>query len=447
MNSKLVKLMKWSGITVAGLIIIYTVLLVVSGVKLRNVRERLVAGGRSMTAEAIIPASIADSDNAALLYKSAAMALRAGGDLWSQIKPEELAGTNREEVIKYLDSEEVITALELVKKGTGKAGCRYDLDYTKGPGILLPHISELRSLERLLAAQTKLKIERGDYEGAWKNAEIGYKLANALLTEPILISQLVRIAMFGVIDQVVIDLCKVCPPNEVQCEAIRDTIKPFAEVSPVSAVCGMDAERVLMGEWVFRQPASEFVNLISIDGGRNLRAIDRIAGRIVFCKMCRQSMQASYLNVMAEMTKFMEAPYWEAPVSSGRLIEDNIPRWDIFSRMLVPAISSVKGRHVSLLARAVLTQTAMGLIQHKLVHNGFPVTLAECDAKYLSVQPVDPFSGQPLIYRLEGKGFVLYSVGENMKDDGGKPEPDWDARAKMSSEEQNDKSWDLVWKY
>jgi hypothetical protein len=33
---------------------------------------------------------------------------------------------------------------------------------------------------------------------------------------------------------------------------------------------------------------------------------------------------------------------------------------------------------------------------------------------------VDPFSGQPFHYRREGNDFVLYSVAENLEDDGGK---------------------------
>lgn len=445
MNAKLMKVMKWTGITLAGLIIVYTVLLVVSGMKLRNTCEKLLASGRPMPAAQIIPARIADKDNAALLYKSAAMALKASGDSWSKISPDQLSGTNREEVVKYLDSREVVAALDLVKTGTGKAGCRYDVDYTKGAEILLPHISELRNLERLLAVQTKLMAERGDHEGAWKNVFAGYKLADALRTEPMLISQLVRIAMFGIIDQVAIDLCKVSPPNEAQCEAIQGAVKPFIDVDPV--VRSLDGERIFLGEWAFRQPAGEFVKMLSMDGGKNSLVIEGIAGRVMFCKMGRQFMQASYLNVMADLTRLMEAPYGDGFGADGRSIEVSIPQWDIFSRVVVPVIGKVKEKQTGLMSNALLTQTAMSLMKHRLVHNGLPATLAECDAKFLPVQPIDPFSGKPLIYKPEGNGFTLYSAGENMKDDGGKAEPKWDVRSKLSSEEQNAKAWDLVWKF
>jgi hypothetical protein len=39
--------------------------------------------------------------------------------------------------------------------------------------------------------------------------------------------------------------------------------------------------------------------------------------------------------------------------------------------------------------------------------------------KYIAELPRDRFSGADYIYRLEGTGYVLYSVGYNGADDGG----------------------------
>ncbi len=32
----------------------------------------------------------------------------------------------------------------------------------------------------------------------------------------------------------------------------------------------------------------------------------------------------------------------------------------------------------------------------------------------------DPFSGKPFVYRRQGDGYVLYSIGDDLKDNGGK---------------------------
>ena len=41
---------------------------------------------------------------------------------------------------------------------------------------------------------------------------------------------------------------------------------------------------------------------------------------------------------------------------------------------------------------------------------------------------IDPFTGKPLLYKRTAKGYLLWSVGPNFKDDGGKAHPDpWGA--------------------
>jgi len=50
----------------------------------------------------------------------------------------------------------------------------------------------------------------------------------------------------------------------------------------------------------------------------------------------------------------------------------------------------------------------------------YPANLAALVPGILPEVPVDPFTGKPLIYRLEGAGFIVYSLGSNEKDDGGR---------------------------
>jgi len=445
MNSRLMKVFKWCGFIIAGLVVVYTVLLLVSGVKLRNARERLASSGRPMTKEQIIPPRIDDKDNAALLYQSAALRLKATGDLWRKIEVNQLSGTNLEEVVKYMESAEVKAALDLLKKGTEKSECRFDLDYSKGAGILLPHLSEIRAMTRLLAVHAKLMAEKGDNEGAWNDIIPGCKLADALHSEPILISLLVRTAQYAIINQAAVDMCKTSLPNETQCEEIVRAIKPFTDLDPL--VRAMDGERILMSDWVFDQIESDPGKALGLMTDTSVSVIERIAWRIITCKPLRQFMQASCLDVYADITKFMETPYWSAPMSEGHRMEENIPRWNILGRMLLPAVVNAKKNYASAMAKAEMTMTAMSLFRHKLAHGAFPATLAECDAKFLPLQPIDSFSGKALLYRPEGNGFVLYSVGENMKDDGAKPEPSAEERSKLSANDRDLKAWDLVWKH
>lgn len=50
-----------------------------------------------------------------------------------------------------------------------------------------------------------------------------------------------------------------------------------------------------------------------------------------------------------------------------------------------------------------------------------PTGLEQLVPKYLQRVPPDPFSGQPLVYRPQGTNWLLYSIGEDRVDNGGKP--------------------------
>jgi hypothetical protein len=53
-------------------------------------------------------------------------------------------------------------------------------------------------------------------------------------------------------------------------------------------------------------------------------------------------------------------------------------------------------------------------------HGSFPAKLDDLVPNYLAKVPDDLFSGKPLIYRLEGKGYLLYSIGPNGIDERGR---------------------------
>jgi hypothetical protein len=57
---------------------------------------------------------------------------------------------------------------------------------------------------------------------------------------------------------------------------------------------------------------------------------------------------------------------------------------------------------------------------YRLDHGRNPAKLADLVPEYLSGLPKDPFSGGQFVYRLTPKGYLLYSVGVNGVDDGGK---------------------------
>jgi hypothetical protein len=73
-------------------------------------------------------------------------------------------------------------------------------------------------------------------------------------------------------------------------------------------------------------------------------------------------------------------------------------------------------------SRALLSSAAIALAaeRYRRDHNNWPESLAELVAvRLLAAVPLDPFDGQPLRMRRLPDGLVIYSVGQDLSDDGG----------------------------
>jgi hypothetical protein len=70
----------------------------------------------------------------------------------------------------------------------------------------------------------------------------------------------------------------------------------------------------------------------------------------------------------------------------------------------------------------------------------YPATLCELRPAYLAEMPIDPFNDHEFHYRREDDGYLLYSVGPNGKDDGGRnfmqDDEHWYENESASEEEQ-----------
>ena len=68
------------------------------------------------------------------------------------------------------------------------------------------------------------------------------------------------------------------------------------------------------------------------------------------------------------------------------------------------------------------TRTLTGILQYRLDRGALPERLGELTPAYVAAIPVDEYSGMHLRYAPDGRDFKLYSVGENLQDDGGSSE-------------------------
>ena len=89
-----------------------------------------------------------------------------------------------------------------------------------------------------------------------------------------------------------------------------------------------------------------------------------------------------------------------------------------------------------------LAVTALALQCYHLVHGKYPGDITALQPEFLSTIPRDPVDGQPLRYHRNADGsYVLYSVGEDGRDDNGDPMPTDSSKKSLAWETGRDWVW------
>jgi hypothetical protein len=102
----------------------------------------------------------------------------------------------------------------------------------------------------------------------------------------------------------------------------------------------------------------------------------------------------------------------------ARTKRDAQERGDVTSPV-AEADADMAVRYLSMHAQLAAEEVMCALELYRREHGAYPADLGPLAPAYLPALPEDPFSGDPLVYRVEAEGYTLYSVGPNKIDDGG----------------------------
>jgi hypothetical protein len=92
----------------------------------------------------------------------------------------------------------------------------------------------------------------------------------------------------------------------------------------------------------------------------------------------------------------------------------------VLAEFLLSGLRNVASKEAECLAYLRLGLAAIALEQFRTVHdNRYPATLSEITPGPLACVPKDPYDGQPLRYKPKSDGYVLYSIGPDLKDNFG----------------------------
>ncbi|HEV2434458.1 MAG TPA: hypothetical protein VG077_00510 [Verrucomicrobiae bacterium] len=162
-----------------------------------------------------------------------------------------------------------------------------------------------------------------------------------------------------------------------------------------------------------------------------LRILDRIRWRW-FWSYEDELYELRSSRVVIDATRIAETNKSFQAVQSfadSNLASVRIPAYARHKPQIHIRVGGIKGYGTAALRKAVSIEvtrnvviTAIALKRYELRHHQLPDTLGELVPEFLRSVPTDYMDGQPLRYRRNTDGtFLLYSVGENGKDDGGNP--------------------------
>lgn len=150
------------------------------------------------------------------------------------------------------------------------------------------------------------------------------------------------------------------------------------------------------------------------------------SGKLPMPRIMRWPNHAAYLEVMREFAAISRAPFPDSLDQAKMVVfKYATPKsgYSWLGRSIVPILSSTLDKCARDQALIRATLCSLAVRRSMLDANPMPASLQELVPKYLESVPADPFTGGPLLYRVDDAGCVIYSVGVNGVDDGGSIEP------------------------
>jgi hypothetical protein len=372
-------------------------------------------------------------ENAADVYLEAFKRLESFDGDWqeSYVQP----WSDKPELEQWLEDNR--DGLELFRKAARMEACHFPLSGSEvGPDgkpvhprvrdmlfvLPLPHLAPFRAGIRGLLAEGYREASRGDYTLLRENAFIALRAARHLDRDPILLGRLVGIAGAQAAYRSLFDVLEHSPTSA------RGVVAELRRVDPEHPTLrtAILKERISVLDFLQRLfkplPNSDRYTLVpQVAEGLELGIEDSwyTALRIL---------SIGYEKTLSDVNRYFDRvdAWYRIPddkVQDADLREEflneNQNRQDILLTTLV--FSLERARFLRMHTEA--TRRGLHLTAALLAESRLPASLPESRAPAEKSIHIDPYTGDPFVYRQTADGFTLYSVGPNRQDDGGQHQP------------------------
>jgi hypothetical protein len=316
--------------------------------------------------------------------------------------------------------------LRLVHEAAARPSCDFQRDWSLGPYVLLSEYSGMRASARWLVGESGLLLRSGKPVDAVNNMALGFRIARHAATDPILIAHLVAVAIDAITLRAMENILYAAGEQPGVAEAVRAAVE--REWAKPSLAKGMHGEAVMqyvsikllrksgMKELKRMEQMSEGGSAVAEpEKGGEITPADRKAADAML-----DENGAAMIPLTLRIFVAADRPYRDAMKAANAVsaqVSDSKDSKYALARILFPVFEQTPAKRAQDEARTSVVRSSAALLAHRVKNGRFPDRLESA----ISPVPTDPFDLKPFRYRREGNGFVVWSVGESMKFDGGDP--------------------------
>ena len=335
-------------------------------------------------------------------------------------------------------------------------------------GVLLPGAQAHRHLARPLQARAMLRLGQGKADAAWADLLACHRLGRLSAQGPTLVQSLVGIAIESIAcrgDEALLQHGRLSAGQVRAMRADLDGLAPmpkmvdkidlgerFMYLDCVTMVArdGIDKlGRLNGGGGESGKVAKTLMNLaarLTIDWDTILRMGNSWYDRMVdaYRKPTRAERQKAFgaidedIKKLATEAKDFQSLALSALGNPRKAITRQMGK--IFIALLLPAVTAASQAEDRGAMQFEVTRLGFALAAYRADHGAYPAKLSELTPKYVAEVPKDIFSTEPLRYRRRGDGYLLYSVGVNGTDDGGRGYDDRERAGRWGDNDWDDLS-------
>lgn len=325
-------------------------------------------------------------------------------------------------------------ALAIFRRAATVSKSRFPIDFAEGSWADRPHLDQLRSAARLLRLEAFAASEAGNADAAVSAILTTLGAARSLMNEPAFLALLTRSAIesmaFAELERL------------LSCAALTDGQLQELSASFQQNEDPAGLQRALMGE---RALFSTMANAKQMFSGSNIFADEsRFVNAVTFAfidisGLFRRELPFAMdafnsvipLSRLPDPERFLARNQWDR-------IEDRANRGNyILAGLLLSSFGRSTARDCEQRARARIAITVLAIERFRLKHDRkAPTDLRSLIPAFLPEILSDPFDGQPLRFRPNGDGYLVYSIGADGADN--------DGAAKISGKARRDQPEDTT---